>query len=106
MGSLAGLLGARGIEVTGSDRALYPPMSTALANWGIEVIEGFHPENVLARRPDLVVIGNAVRDDNPEALAAIEAGRSASLRIVVITDTDAYWLDDDLPHVRAWAATA
>ena len=74
MGSLAGLLGARGIEVTGSDRALYPPMSTALANWGIEVIEGFSPENVLARRPDLVVIGNAVRDDNPEALAAIEAG--------------------------------
>jgi len=25
--------------------------------------------------------------------------------ILVITDDDAYWLDDDLPHVRAWAAT-
>jgi len=58
MGSLAGLLRARGLEITGSDRALYPPMSTALARWGIDVIEGFRPENVLSRRPDLVVIGN------------------------------------------------
>ncbi|MCS5636054.1 MAG: UDP-N-acetylmuramate--L-alanine ligase [Myxococcota bacterium] len=74
MGSLAGLLRARGVEVTGSDRALYPPMSTALKTWGIEAIEGFRSENVLANPPDLVVIGNAVRDDNPEALAAIEAG--------------------------------
>ena len=74
MGSLAGLLKARGLEITGSDRALYPPMSTALAGWGIDVVEGFHPDNVLRRHPDLVVIGNAVRGDNPEALAAIEAG--------------------------------
>ena len=74
MGSLAGLVKARGIEVTGSDRALYPPMSTALEGWGIPVTEGFAAENVLARRPDLVVIGNAVRPDNPEARAAIEAG--------------------------------
>jgi UDP-N-acetylmuramate: L-alanyl-gamma-D-glutamyl-meso-diaminopimelate ligase len=74
MGSLAGLVKARGIEVTGSDKKLYPPMSTALADWGIEVVEGFAAENVLARRPDLVVIGNAVRADNPEAVAAIEAG--------------------------------
>ena len=74
MGSLAGLVKARGIEVTGSDKALYPPMSTALAGWGIAVTEGFRPENVLARRPDLVVIGNAVRRDNPEARAAIDAG--------------------------------
>jgi UDP-N-acetylmuramate: L-alanyl-gamma-D-glutamyl-meso-diaminopimelate ligase len=74
MGSLAGLLKARGLEITGSDRALYPPMSTALAEWGIDVVEGFRAEHVLTRRPDLVVIGNAVRGDNPEALAAIEAG--------------------------------
>ena len=74
MGSLAGLVKARGIEVTGSDRALYPPMSTALEGWGIPVTEGFSPDNVLGRRPDLVVIGNAVRPDNPEARAAIDAG--------------------------------
>ncbi|MEZ4333921.1 MAG: Mur ligase domain-containing protein [Myxococcota bacterium] len=74
MGSLAGLLKARGLRVTGSDKKLYPPMSTALADWGITPIEGFAAENVLRERPDLVVIGNAVRKDNPEAVAAIEAG--------------------------------
>jgi UDP-N-acetylmuramate: L-alanyl-gamma-D-glutamyl-meso-diaminopimelate ligase len=74
MGSLAGLVKARGIEVTGSDKALYPPMSTALEGWGIPVEEGFSPAHVLDRRPDLVVIGNAVRRDNPEAQAAIDAG--------------------------------
>jgi UDP-N-acetylmuramate: L-alanyl-gamma-D-glutamyl-meso-diaminopimelate ligase len=74
MGSLAGLLKGRGLEITGSDAELYPPMSTALAGWGIPVAKGFRPENVLAQRPDLVVIGNAVRAENPEARAAIEAG--------------------------------
>jgi UDP-N-acetylmuramate: L-alanyl-gamma-D-glutamyl-meso-diaminopimelate ligase len=74
MGSLAGLLKARGIRVTGSDRALYPPMSTALERWQIPVHEGFDPEHVLGEKPDLVVIGNAVRPDNPEARAAIDAG--------------------------------
>jgi UDP-N-acetylmuramate: L-alanyl-gamma-D-glutamyl-meso-diaminopimelate ligase len=74
MGSLAGLLARRGLEVTGSDENVYPPMSTALARWGIPIAQGFRPENVLARRPDLVVIGNAVRRDNPEARAAIDAG--------------------------------
>ncbi len=74
MGSLAGLLKARGIRVTGSDKKLYPPMSTALADWGIEVVEGFRSANVLDDRPDLVVIGNAVRPDNREAVAAIDAG--------------------------------
>jgi UDP-N-acetylmuramate: L-alanyl-gamma-D-glutamyl-meso-diaminopimelate ligase len=49
-------------------------MSTALESWGIEVEEGFRPENVLDDPPDLVVIGNAVRADNPEAVAAIDAG--------------------------------
>lgn len=74
MGSLAGLLKARGIRVTGSDRQLYPPMSTALADWGIEVASGFAASNVLDEKPDLVVIGNAVRTDNPEACAAIDSG--------------------------------
>ncbi|MFK7895033.1 MAG: UDP-N-acetylmuramate--L-alanine ligase [Myxococcota bacterium] len=74
MGSLAGLVKARGIRVTGSDKKLYPPMSTALADWGIDVVEGFDPAHVLEDPPDLVVIGNAVRPDNAEAQAAIAAG--------------------------------
>jgi UDP-N-acetylmuramate: L-alanyl-gamma-D-glutamyl-meso-diaminopimelate ligase len=74
MGSLAGLLKERGHTVTGSDENVYPPMSTALERWGIPVAIGFRPENVLATRPDLVVIGNAVRRENPEARAVIEGG--------------------------------
>lgn len=79
MGSLAGLLKRRGIEITGSDKKLYPPMSTALAEWGVKVSEGFDPANLDARaygverEPDLIVIGNAVRGDNAEALAAIDS---------------------------------
>jgi UDP-N-acetylmuramate: L-alanyl-gamma-D-glutamyl-meso-diaminopimelate ligase len=72
MGALAGLCKRRGIHVTGSDRKLYPPMSTKLDEWGIDVDEGFRAENVLEREPDLVVIGNAVRADNPEAQAVLE----------------------------------
>jgi UDP-N-acetylmuramate: L-alanyl-gamma-D-glutamyl-meso-diaminopimelate ligase len=74
MGSLAGLLHARGLHVTGSDDHLYPPMSTLLEGWGIPIAEGFRAEHVLDARPDLVVIGNAVRRDNPEARAAIDEG--------------------------------
>ncbi|MDH3211398.1 MAG: UDP-N-acetylmuramate--L-alanine ligase [Myxococcales bacterium] len=74
MGSLAGLLHARGIEVTGSDECLYPPMSTALDRWGIPAFEGFAAEHVLENPPDLVVIGNAVGPENPEARAAIDEG--------------------------------
>jgi UDP-N-acetylmuramate: L-alanyl-gamma-D-glutamyl-meso-diaminopimelate ligase len=74
MGSLAGLLRERGVRVTGSDTKVYPPMSLALERWGIPVAEGFRPENVLDDPPDLVVIGNVVRPDNPEARAAIESG--------------------------------
>jgi UDP-N-acetylmuramate: L-alanyl-gamma-D-glutamyl-meso-diaminopimelate ligase len=74
MGSLAGLLRARGLEVTGSDSRLYPPMSTALEKWGIPVHVGFRAEHVTEAHADLVVIGNAVRPDNPEALAVIEEG--------------------------------
>ncbi len=74
MGSLAGLLHARGLRVTGSDEGLYPPMSTALAEWGIPVVEGFCAQNITDNRPELVVIGNAVRSDNVEARCAIDEG--------------------------------
>ena len=78
MGSLAGLLKSRGHEVTGSDEGVYPPMSTALEGWGIPVDIGFAAENVTRKRPDLVVIGNAVRSDNVEARAAIDGGMTTS----------------------------
>jgi len=66
MASLAGMLQARGHLVTGSDQNVYPPMSTFLAERKIEVISGYAEQN-LARKPDLVVIGNALSRGNPEA---------------------------------------
>jgi UDP-N-acetylmuramate: L-alanyl-gamma-D-glutamyl-meso-diaminopimelate ligase len=58
MGSLAMLAKEAGHEVSGSDNALYPPMSDQLADAGITVFEGFDPTQ-LNPAPDLVVIGNA-----------------------------------------------
>ena len=46
MGSLAMLAQEAGFRVTGSDKALYPPMSDLLAAAGIEVYEGFAPEHL------------------------------------------------------------
>jgi UDP-N-acetylmuramate: L-alanyl-gamma-D-glutamyl-meso-diaminopimelate ligase len=74
MGTLACMLAEGGFRVTGSDVAAYPPMSDQLQAAGIEVRKGFAPEHVLTERPDLAVIGNAVRNDNPEARAVDEAG--------------------------------
>jgi UDP-N-acetylmuramate: L-alanyl-gamma-D-glutamyl-meso-diaminopimelate ligase len=73
MGSLAGMLKARGYHVTGSDQHVYPPMSTQLEAWGIPIEEGFDPEH-LEPRPDLVIVGNAVTRDNAEAKAVRELG--------------------------------
>jgi UDP-N-acetylmuramate: L-alanyl-gamma-D-glutamyl-meso-diaminopimelate ligase len=73
MAALAGMLRARGLRVTGSDEAIYPPMSTLLERLGIPVLEGYRPEN-LQPRPDLVVIGNKVSRDNPEVQAVLAAG--------------------------------
>ncbi len=70
MASLAGLLKSRGYRVTGSDQNVYPPMSTYLAEIGIEVLTGYRAEH-LVPRPDLVVIGNAISRGNPEADAVI-----------------------------------
>lgn len=73
MGSLAGLLVAAGHRVTGSDTAFHPPMADALPVWGVETVPGWDPGN-LEPAPDLVVVGNVCRRDNPEARAAIDGG--------------------------------
>jgi UDP-N-acetylmuramate: L-alanyl-gamma-D-glutamyl-meso-diaminopimelate ligase len=58
MGSLAQLARQLGYRVSGSDNALYPPMSDQLAAADIQIYEGFDPAQ-LQPEPDLVVIGNA-----------------------------------------------
>ncbi len=73
MGAFAGLLKAAGHRVTGSDTAFYPPMGDALKAYGVETMTGWDPAH-LDPRPDLVVVGNVCRKDNPEARAAIDGG--------------------------------
>jgi UDP-N-acetylmuramate: L-alanyl-gamma-D-glutamyl-meso-diaminopimelate ligase len=73
MGALAGLFLAQGHEVTGSDVSFDPPMGPALERWGVKCMKGFDPGH-LEPRPDLVVIGNVCRKDNPLARAAIDGG--------------------------------
>ncbi len=67
MGTLATMLKQSGFEVAGSDQNLYPPMSTHLQTLGIALIEGFSRENPQKFNPDLFIIGNVVRRENPEA---------------------------------------
>ena len=74
MGSFAGLLQAAGYSVSGSDGEVYPPMSDMLRAWGIEVLTPYRAENLDAARPDLVVVGNVIRRNNPEATAVRERG--------------------------------
>ncbi len=71
MGALACMLKDAGFRVTGSDQNVYPPMSEFLAQHGIRVMAGFSADH-LAGRPDLVVVGNAVTRDNPEAQRTFE----------------------------------
>ncbi|HEV8370749.1 MAG TPA: UDP-N-acetylmuramate:L-alanyl-gamma-D-glutamyl-meso-diaminopimelate ligase [Pyrinomonadaceae bacterium] len=65
MASLAGMLQARGHDVTGSDGDVYPPMSTMLQELGITVSQGFKREH-LTPTPDCVIVGNAIPRGNPE----------------------------------------
>jgi UDP-N-acetylmuramate: L-alanyl-gamma-D-glutamyl-meso-diaminopimelate ligase len=71
MASLAGMLQQKGLRVTGSDRNVYPPMSTFLQDRGIAILQGFS-ESHLRPRPDLVVIGNAVSRGNPEVEVTLD----------------------------------
>jgi UDP-N-acetylmuramate: L-alanyl-gamma-D-glutamyl-meso-diaminopimelate ligase len=65
MASLAGLLKQRGLKVTGSDAAAYPPMSDFLAAMAIPVAQPYAETN-LKPRPDWVVVGNAISRGNVE----------------------------------------
>src|SRR5216110_1708373 len=64
MASLAGMLQARGHQVTGSDENVYPPISTMLESIGIQLMKGYDASHVGS--PDCVVVGNAIPRGNPE----------------------------------------
>ena len=67
MGGIALLAREHGVQVSGSDANVYPPMSTQLSAQGIELNEGYEPAQ-LDPAPDCVVIGNAMSRGN----AAVE----------------------------------
>ena len=73
MGGLALIARAAGHTVTGCDAGVYPPMSTQLAEQGIQLIEGFDADQ-LALRPDLFIVGNVVTRGNPLMEAILDAG--------------------------------
>jgi UDP-N-acetylmuramate: L-alanyl-gamma-D-glutamyl-meso-diaminopimelate ligase len=74
MGTLASMLIEKGYRVTGSDQNLYPPMSTHLEALGIPVSQGYRAENLARYSPDIVIVGNVIRRDNPEARAVLHNG--------------------------------
>jgi UDP-N-acetylmuramate: L-alanyl-gamma-D-glutamyl-meso-diaminopimelate ligase len=83
MATLAAMLRHRGHVVSGSDHAVYPPMSDFLAGEGITILDGYRPEHVTSDL-NLVVIGNAISRGNPELEEVLDRKiRFASLPEVV-----------------------
>ncbi len=72
MGGIAAIAKAAGHRVTGSDRNVYPPMSTQLEALGIELIQGFEAAQ-LKPRPDVVVVGNVMTRGAPVIEALLES---------------------------------
>ena len=73
MGGVALLARAAGHTVTGSDENVYPPMSTMLAEQGIEVMQGFSADH-LDPAPDMVVIGNVMSRGKPAVEHVLNKG--------------------------------
>ncbi|MGE0484753.1 MAG: UDP-N-acetylmuramate:L-alanyl-gamma-D-glutamyl-meso-diaminopimelate ligase [Gammaproteobacteria bacterium] len=73
MAGVARLAVELGHRVTGSDQALYPPMSDQLDALGVEVQQGYDTA-CLEPAPDLVVIGNALGRGNPAVEAVLSRG--------------------------------
>lgn len=65
MGSIAVMAANSGFRVTGSDNAVYPPMSNYLKKENVKFYNGYSVEN-LSDDIDLVIIGNAISRGNLE----------------------------------------
>jgi UDP-N-acetylmuramate: L-alanyl-gamma-D-glutamyl-meso-diaminopimelate ligase len=72
MGGIAAIAKAAGHRVTGSDRNVYPPMSTQLEALGIEITQGFEAAQ-LSPAPDVVVVGNVMTRGQPVIEALLES---------------------------------
>ena len=99
MGGVAALARAAGVRVTGSDSAVYPPMSTQLRELGIEIHEGFDAAQ-LDPAPDCVVVGNVMSRGNEAVEAVLDRG--------IPHTSGPRWLADNVlrdRHVLAVAGT-
>src|SRR5215831_4830024 len=72
MGGIAALARAAGFTVSGSDRNVYPPMSTQLEALGITLTEGFEAAQ-LDPAPDVVIVGNVMTRGQPVIEALLES---------------------------------
>jgi UDP-N-acetylmuramate: L-alanyl-gamma-D-glutamyl-meso-diaminopimelate ligase len=71
MGNLAAMLRRLGHTVSGSDKALYPPMSDRLKDWQIEA-RPFSETNL--KGVDVAIIGNAISRGNVEVERILNDG--------------------------------
>lgn len=78
MGGVAALAREAGFRVSGSDRNVYPPMSTQLESLGIQLTEGWDPAQLTeeghGRAPDEVLVGNVLSRGNEVVEALLESG--------------------------------
>jgi UDP-N-acetylmuramate: L-alanyl-gamma-D-glutamyl-meso-diaminopimelate ligase len=65
MGAVAAAMKERGFKISGSDAAVYPPMSTFLESRGIELSSGYRAGNI-PESADVIVVGNAISRGNEE----------------------------------------
>ncbi len=65
MGGIAAIARAAGHRVTGSDRNVYPPMSTQLEALEIALTNGYDPAQLDGCRADMFVVGNVITRGNP-----------------------------------------
>ena len=86
MGGIALLAKEKGIEVSGCDANVYPPMSDHLRDMGIEIIEGYEVSNL--PDADQFIIGNSISRGNP----AIEHLLSSGEKIISGPD----WLNKNI----------
>lgn len=96
MGGIALLARESGIEVSGADTNVYPPMSTQLEAAGISLQEGY--ETAIDPAVDCVVIGNALSRGNPAVERVLDNRQ-------VYTSGPA-WLADHVLHDRWVLAVA
>ena len=71
LSAIARLLKESGYEVTGSDQSL-SSFAADLQSIGVQIVVGHHPRNVSGA--DMVIRSSAIKDENPEVKAALQAG--------------------------------